>query len=84
MIVSRSIDLVLNPDPKDGKWSAEGWGNIFNLLMHRLQLEIEDRCPSGKVLWPGLAISTSEAVDSIEQPVLRVHAEVEVQEIDAV
>jgi len=86
MIVSRSIDLVLEPDPEEGAWSHEGWANALALLMHRVYLEIEDRFPGqsySSVLWPGLTINTFETYDGLDTPVLRVQAAVEVRERDA-
>jgi hypothetical protein len=86
MIVSRSIDLVLDPDPELGNWSYEGWANALHLLLHRLFMEIKDQFPTGNydtVLWPGMTISTFETYDALDIPVLRVNATVEVRELDA-
>ena len=86
MIVSRSIDLVLNPDPEFGAWSYDGWANALHLLLHRVHMEIESQFPMqsyDKILWPALTINSFETIDALDVPVLRVQAVVEVREKDA-
>jgi hypothetical protein len=86
MIVSRYIDLVLDPAPDQGGWSYDGWANALHILMHRLHVEINDQFPRAdyeSVLWPGLTISSFETADAQDTPVLRVNAVVEVREKDA-
>jgi len=86
MIISRSIDLVLDPDPEFGAWSYEGWANALHLLLHRVHMEIQDHFPTqgyDKILWPALTISSFETIDAMDTPVLRVQAVVEVRERDA-